>query len=612
MRGSVRGLCGWFSEQPDPDAAHTLQRMLAVHPEAASSARSTIAPHAALAAFGAPLAPRLVELNGFWLAAVGHPRLRSAGRNGNSLTDLAEAIRGRGKAALADIGGDFALVAWDSATRRGLVAVDRLGAHPIVFARAAGTLVFASTADAVAALPQVDRRLSNQALFDYLYYHVCPGPSTAFVGLQRIEPAHCIEFGGGLATAPVPYWSLQFHEDHRTSFADFKQEFRSLLGTAVDEAADAPNCGSFLSGGTDSSTISGMLSRATGKPARAFSIGFDSQGFDETGYARIAARHFALEHHEYYVTPGDVVDAVPKIAAAYDQPFGNASAIPTYYCARFAREHGVERMLAGDGGDELFGGNDRYARHYLLSLYGRVPAPIRQALIEPLLLSAPGIGGVPPLRKLRSYVTQAKPAMPWRYESYNLLQHLGAAAVLTPEFLATVDVEHPRRLLQDTFAPFAADSLINQMLGIDFRFTLTDNDLPKVTQMCSLAGIDVGFPLLDDRLIEFSTRLPADMKLRRTQLRWFYKQALSDFLPDEIIRKKKHGFGLPVGQWLGAHKPLLDLAMSAVEPLVSRGIVRRGFVDDLVTKQMKDDPGYYGVMLWLLMMLGLWLKSRSL
>jgi len=233
-------------------------------------------------------------------------------------------------------------------------------------------------------------------------------------------------------------------------------------------------------------------------------------------------------------------------------------------------------------------------------------------LIEPLLLSVPMIGSVPPFRKLRNYVAQARPAMPWRYESYNLLQHLGPATVLTPEFLAMVDVEHPRRLLQVTFAPFAAESLINQMLGIDFRFTLTDNDLPKVTQMCDLAGIDVAFPLLDDRLIAFSTRLPADMKLRRTQLRWFFKQALSDFLPNEIIRKKKHGFGLPVGQWLGSHKPLFDLAMSAIEPLVSRGIVRRRFVDDLVGTHMKREPGYYGVMLWLLMMLGLWLESRDL
>src|SRR5258706_5399178 len=150
-------------------------------------------------------------------------------------------------------------------------------------------------------------------------------------------------------------------------------------------------------------------------------------------YARIAAKHFGCEHHEYYVTPQDVVDAVPKIATSYDQPFGNASAIPTYYCARLAREHGVTRLLAGDGGDELFGGNERYAKHHLLGLYGNVPGPLRRHLIEPLLLATPGVRHVPLLRKLRSYVEQARPDMPQRYASYNLLMYLGHANVLTPE-----------------------------------------------------------------------------------------------------------------------------------------------------------------------------------
>src|SRR4029453_16815832 len=141
-----------------------------------------------------------------------------------------------------------------------------------------------------------------------------------------------------------------------------KDEFISLLQAAVRDASEHARSGAFLSGGTDSSTVSGMLARASDAPAPTFSIGFDVPGYDEMAYARIAARHFGCEQHEYYVTPGDVVDAVPRIAASYDQPFGNASAIPTYYCAKLARESGISRLLAGDGGDELFGGNERYAK----------------------------------------------------------------------------------------------------------------------------------------------------------------------------------------------------------------------------------------------------------
>jgi asparagine synthase (glutamine-hydrolysing) len=355
-----------------------------------------------------------------------------------------------------------------------------------------------------------------------------------------------------------------------------------------------------------------MLGRVSGRPARTFSIGFDVAGYDEMQYARTAAQHFGCEHHEYYVTPADVVDAVPKIAAFYDQPFGNASAIPTYYCARLAREHGVERLLAGDGGDELYGGNERYAKQHVLGLYHRLPRPLRSALIEPLVISTPLFRSLPGLRKVHSYVEQARPDMPWRYESYNLLNYLGADNVLTPEFLASVDARHPQKLLADAHAPFADKSLINQMLGIDLRFTLDDNDLPKVTRMCELAGVDVAFPMLDERVVEFSARLAPELKLRGTQLRWFFKWALRDFLPPAVIAKQKHGFGLPVGAWLVGHKPLLELATESIRSLDRHGYVRRDFINELLDRRLQEHPKFFGGMVWVLMMLGLWLDSRAI
>ena len=236
------------------------------------------------------------------------------------------------------------------------------------YGRANGALAFASTLDMVCGFPGVRRQLSRQGIFDYIFYHVCPGPQTIFEDLLRVPPGHSVEFGPGGTGAPGAYWSARFQEDRHAAQASLEREFVSLLQSAVEESAADAASGAFLSGGTDSSTVSGMLGRVGGAPARTFSIGFDVQGYDEMEYARIAAKHFGCEHHEYYVTPKDVVDAVPKIAASYDQPFGNASAIPTYYCARFAREHGVTRLLAGDGGDELFGGNERYSKHHLLSL----------------------------------------------------------------------------------------------------------------------------------------------------------------------------------------------------------------------------------------------------
>lgn len=610
----MRGLCGWFGRAARPDAEATLRAMLdaARAPvDRQSPSDSRLAATAAACVYGEGARPVLSQIDGVLIAAAGHPRWRGTADGDGVLAAIARAWRAGGSTALRQVGGDFALVLWDDARQRGALAIDRIGAHQLVYARAGDTLVFGSTLDALGAFPGVQRRLSSQAIFDYLHTHVCPGPATIFEGMLRVPAGHVLEFGSGAASQPAPYWELRF-EERAGEFEPLKREFVALLEQAVGEASDAPDHGTFLSGGTDSSTVSGMLARVRPGPARSFSMGFDVPGYDETGYARIAARHFGLHHHEYYVTQEDVVAAVPRIAAAYDQPFGNASAVPTFLCARFARENGIGRLLAGDGGDELFGGNARYAKQHLLAHYQRVPGLLRRGLLEPLLMNNPLAQHVGLLRRARSYVEQARPPMPQRYENYNLLQHLGATNVLTPAFLGAVDVTHPTQLLLQTHAPVAGASLINQMLAIDIRFVLADGDLPKVSHMCNLAGVDVAYPLLDDRIVEFSEHLPSDMKLRGTALRWFFKKALDDFLPQEIITKSKHGFGLPVGPWLTGHKPLLDLALASIDHVRARGIVSAPFVDELVRGKLQEHPGYYGTMVWILMMLGLWLESRGL
>ncbi len=609
----MRGLCGWFSNQAGLDAEATLRRMLAASPSPSVDPQLKASPQAGLAIFGASARPRLLEEDGFVLAVVGHPRWRDEG--GLRIEDDAALLRGLrdlGKEALARIGGDFALAAWNLRDRRGLLAVDRIGVHQLVYTTANRSLAFASTLDMLAGFPGLERRLSQQAIYDYLFYHVSPGPQTIFDSMLRLPPGHCIEFGPDRDGAPSPYWTMRFQEEPGASQAALKDEFLSLMEASVREASDHARSGAFLSGGTDSSTVSGMLARVSDGPAQTFSIGFDVPGYDEMAYARIAARHFGCEAHEYYVTPGDVVDAVPRIAASYDQPFGNASAIPTYYCAKLARESGVHRLLAGDGGDELFGGNERYAKYHLLGLYQKVPRALRQYLVEPVMLSAPGLKHVPLVRKLQSYVQQARPPMPERYSSYNLLEHLGHENIFTREFLASIDVARPRKLLADAYAPYADASLVNQMMGIDLRFILADGDLPKVTHMCNLAGVDVAFPMLDDRIVDFSQRLSSDLKLRGTELRWFFKQALSDFLPPEVITKEKHGFGLPVGAWLVGHKPLFDLAADGIGLLRQRGIVQPRFIDELLGSRLREHAAYFGTMAWVLMMLGLWLESRKL
>jgi asparagine synthase (glutamine-hydrolysing) len=424
-----------------------------------------------------------------------------------------------------------------------------------------------------------------------------------------LPPGHYALFQQGQLTV-APYWVPTFNEQSGASFGELKDEFRQLLQSAVATQIDGSKPACFLSGGTDSSTVAGMAALASGETVATYSIGFDAQGYDEMAYARLASKHFKTEHHEYYVTPDDLVRSIPTVAAHYDQPFGNSSALPAYYCAKMAHEDGVSKLLAGDGGDELFGGNTRYAKQKVFGWYGGIPAALRDRLLEPLS-RLPVMSQIPLVRKAASYVNQARVPMPDRLMTYNLLFRLGVENMLIPELLAQIDQQSPARQQRGVWAETDTDKLVNQMLAFDWRYTLADCDLPKVVGTTALAGVGVGFPMLDDRLLSFSQKLPTAYKLKGFQLRWFFKEALRGFLPNEIITKKKQGFGLPFGTWANTHPALKALATDSLYSLSSRGVVRPDFVQALLTQRLPEHPGYYGEMVWILMMLEQWLAAKA-
>jgi asparagine synthase (glutamine-hydrolysing) len=520
---------------------------------------------------------------------------------------LAQGYARKGTSVLTTLAGAFALAILDARGGETLLAIDRMGTRPLCYCVAAGTLVFGSTLDAIIAFPGITSDIDRQAIYDYVYFHMVPGPRTIQAGCHRLLPGSFLLWSNRKAETQS-YWEMRFVEDERRPLPELRRDFLGVLREGVREAAQDGTVGTFLSGGTDSSTIAGMLGEVTGKPARTYSIGFEAQGYDEMRYARIAARHFGTRHHEYYVTPEDVVNAIPQIAAVHDQPFGNSSAVPTYYCAKLARGDGVDTLLGGDGGDELFGGNERYAKQYLYSLYSDLPHALRKGLIEPVL------GLLPPVSlmgKVQRYVRNASMPMPARYDNYNLLERLGAEVVFTRDFLSAVDLGVPPARMAQTYKAAHAHSLINRMLALDLKYTLADNDLPKVTRSCELARVEARFPMLSDALVAFSARLPPDLKLKQTRLRYFFKEALRGFLPDEIIAKTKHGFGLPFGPWLQEHRPLRQIALDSLADLKKRGIVRPEFIDELTSRHVESHAGYYGTMVWVLMMLEQWLRQHG-
>ena len=608
----MSGICGWFDRDGGAAASQSVSAMAGPLTRFDGSAvRSASAAFGAVAAAGSDAD---VLQDGDRLVAVwGKPRFTGAelaalaGRQGVAHA-LAHGYEAEGSGVLASLSGEFAVAVLSRRRGEAMLAVDRIGTRPLCYCIVGGKLVFGSSLDAIDAFPGTSTGIDRQAIYDYVYFHMVPAPQTIRSGRHRLLPGSLLAWRGGDAQ-PRPYWEMRYRENDTRTMPELKEAFLACLREGVREASRDGVVGTFLSGGTDSSTVAGLLGEVSGTPARTYSIGFEAQGYDEMSYARIAARHFGTRHHEYYVTPDDIVRAVPRIAEVYDQPFGNSSVVPTYFCAKLAKEDGVDTLLGGDGGDELFGGNERYAKQHIYSLYSDLPRPLRKGLIEPLAFIPPEVGI---LGKVQRYIRSASMPMPARYENYNLLERLGPDNVFVPEFLASVDRAQPGRLQAEAYDGVHARSLINRMLAFDLRFTLADNDLPKVSRACELAGLAVRFPMLDDAVVAFSATLRPGLKLNGTRLRYFFKEALRGFLPDEIITKTKHGFGLPIGPWLQSHRPLRQLALDSLADLKKRGVVRPEFIDELTSRHVESHAGYYGTMVWVLMMLERWLGSRKL
>jgi len=491
--------------------------------------------------------------------------------------------------------------------QQAFLAIDRVGAERLCYANNRGQFAFGTSAQSVSAHPAAGRIIDPQAIYDYLYFHTIPAPRTLYQGVHKLLPGQTVTLKNGQVSTRF-YWQADYNPID-PGFERQRKAFRKLLDQAVRDA-DAPDTAAFLSGGTDSSTIVGALTAARGAPVDTFSIGFDADGFDEMEYARCAAERYGSRSHEYYLKPADIVTAVPIIAREYDEPFGNASAVPAYFCAKLAREAGFQNMLAGDGGDEIFGGNARYAKQGLFEAYSRLPAVLRRGLIEPIA-QLPGLSERFPLSKLKNYVGQARVRLPLRLESYNFLHRTSLDQIFVVDFLNAVVPSTTDAALTEVYERTASDHYINRMMHLDLKFTLADNDLRKVGAMTEAAGIEVHYPLLDDRMVAFANHLPVDYKVRGQKLRWFFKEALADLLPEKIINKSKHGFGLPFGVWSNQYAPLGDLVGDSLSDFKKRGWIQPAYLDHMLAMQRGQHASYYGVMIWVVMMLEQWLQANE-
>lgn len=343
-------------------------------------------------------------------------------------------------------------------------------------------------------------------------------------------------------------------------------------------------------------------------------MSFAEEGYDESRFAQAAADHFSVSLERVQVTSSDVIAGLETIPALYDEPFGNSSALPAFLCARYAAARGITTLLAGDGGDELYAGNERYLRLRVFDHFSRLPGPLQTALRG--LAAVPGVGKLGwPGHKFVRYVEQAAIPAGRRFAGA-LAVNCGVAPgeALTDTLLGSGEPELALADLEREFSALPANAdILARQLFVDWKQTLADNDLRKVNRMAEAAGVQVRYPMLDARVVAASLAVPGAEKLANGKLREFYRETFRGLLPTAVLDKSKHGFGLPFGEWLLQNKALEAEVLAALRGIVDRGLVRPAFADKLLENQRSGErraAAYYGTLLWSLATLEKWLSSH--
>jgi len=495
----------------------------------------------------------------------------------------------------------FAFAVWDKRRRQVVLARDRLGIKPLVYAWDGMCLSFGSEIKAILADPAVRRRLDSEGLRDYFTYLYVPGPRTIFDGIKKLPPASYLvcSLDGG---APVihQYWRLRMEPDHATSESEWIARLDELLHETVKlhTISDVP-IGAFLSGGLDSSSVVACMSRNTTSPIRTFSIGFDDADFDELRYARLVAARLGTDHVEMVVKP-DVINLLPRLAWQFDEPFGDASAVPTYCVSKITREH-VTVALSGDGGDENFAGYPRYSQ--ALALHRRLES-FPASLVKPIL----GLAARCLPREVRGRGFLELLGMPpidryFRMMTYH--RHDTLAALLEPDVAAAWTGSRRFHRLASEAGTLSHLSLLQ---FLDIHHYLPEDILTKVDRTSMLTSLETRVPLLDHVLVEYVATIPETLKHRAGVGKYILKQAMRPYLPEEILHRRKMGFGVPLAQWF--RKELRDFAMDLLLTARARqrGIIRPRAVEQLLASHLSGQRDR-SAQIWSLICFELWCRT---
>lgn len=501
--------------------------------------------------------------------------------------------------------GMFAIALYDERQRTLLLARDRLGKKPLHYALARGGLLFGSEIKTILAVAPELKETSLEGLLHYFAVGYVPDPLTAFTRIAKLPPGCLAEFSNGRLTVRE-YWDLPTYGTHEPeSEEECLEELEKRLAEAVRIRliSDVP-LGALLSGGTDSSTIVGLMARASSKPVQTFSIGFRNGDYNEADYARIVAKTFGTNHHELIIEP-KIGQTLDELTRSLEEPFGDSSILPTYYVSRLARQH-VTVALSGDAGDELFAGYDRYPINLRRQVFDLIPAPIGHLYrrhVYPLLP-----------RTVRGRKFAFNISLPTRERFLDGIAFLPSkgreSSLFSDDFVASVaNLDDPLDLFRRYFKDAPASDLLSQFLYVDTKTYLTADILAKVDRMSMATSLEVRVPLLDHIFLEWVTRLPSHWKLRDGKQKYIFKRLAERVgVPREVLYRRKQGFSLPLEHWIRGELGD-ELPQILLEPrTLQRGYFNPASVRRLLKEHLQGRFNHAG-RLWQLLILELWHRN---
>ncbi len=502
--------------------------------------------------------------------------------------------------------GMFAFAIWDGRARRLFAARDRLGKKPLYYTHTRDGLTFGSEIKALLAHPAVSAEPNYRAIDQYLSYQYVPSPLTAFMGIFKLPPAHFLTYEPGQLPKIERYWSPPEPDEQPCSDEDVQAELLDLLKEAIRlrMISDVP-IGAFLSGGVDSGAVVALMAEQSSQPIKTFSIGFDEDSHNELPYARLVANRYGTDHHEFVVRP-DAAEVLPLLVRHYDEPFADASALPTYYVSKLTRQH-VAVALSGDGGDESFAGYTRYAQVHRWRRFDQVPQPLRQAG-HSLTRAIHRVSGSNTSARLVRAGAMLAGAVPERYRlQMTTLKPQEKEACYSRQFQQLVSRFAPFDPLTDFPWQESMDD-VAWMMRHDQHFYLPDCLMVKVDIASMANSIEMRSPLLDHKLVEFAARLPSRLKLGPDGGKQVFKRVVAPLLPAAILTKPKTGFGIPLAQWFRGE--LNDLLRGTLldDCAQHRGLFQNSFVERMVDEQTSGKRDWSN-RLWALMRLELWFRE---